>query len=94
MTKRTFFALVLCLAFSAQAAEVAGVRIDDSVQAGGATLTLNGAGLRKLIFFNVYAMGLYLPKKTTAAAEAIAVEGPKRISLHMLRDVGAERFSS
>jgi hypothetical protein len=84
----------MCFVFSAQAAEVAGVRIDDQARLASADLVLNGAGVRKLVFFNVYAMGLYLPKKTTAAAEAIAGEGPKRVALHMLRDVGAERFTS
>jgi hypothetical protein len=38
-------------------------------------------------------MGLYVPKKTASAAEAIEQDGPKRVSLHMLRDIGAERFS-
>jgi hypothetical protein len=88
------FLVLMCFAFSAQAAEVAGVRLDDTARLGSAELALNGAGVRKLVFFNVYAMGLYLPKKTTVAAEAIAGEGPKRVALHMLRDVGAERFTS
>jgi hypothetical protein len=88
------FLALMCFAFSVQAAEVSGVRIDDQTRVGSAELALNGAGLRKLVFFNVYAMGLYLPKKTANAAEAIAQEGPKRVALHMLRDVGAERFTS
>jgi len=74
-------------------AEVSGVKIEDKAQLGSAELVLNGAGLRKLVFFNVYAMGLYLPKKTSSAAEAIAMDGPKRASLRMLRDVGAARFT-
>jgi hypothetical protein len=83
----------MCLALSAQAAEVGGVRIDDATQVGNAKLVLNGAGVRKVLFFNAYAMGLYLPKKTATPSEAIAQEGPKRISLHMLRDIGAGRFT-
>jgi len=88
------FLVLMCFALSVQAAEVAGVRFDDQTRVGGAELALNGAGLRKLVFFNLYAMGLYLPKKTALAAEAVSSEGPKRIALHMLRDVGAERFTS
>ena len=89
----TRFLLLMCFALSAQAAEVGGVRIDDATQVGSARLALNGAGVRKVLFFNAYAMGLYLPKKTASSSEAIAQDGPKRISLHMLRDIGAGRFT-
>jgi hypothetical protein len=81
-------------AVPALCAEAGGVKIDDKTQVAGADLALNGAGVRKLVFFSVYAMGLYLPRKTTVAGQAVAVEGPKRVALHMLRDVGAERFTS
>jgi hypothetical protein len=91
---RIVLSLALLLCVPAFAAEVGGIRIDDSTRLGDAPLALNGAGVRKLVFFNVYAMGLYLPKKTSVAAEAIAGEGRKRVALHMLRDVGAERFTS
>jgi hypothetical protein len=91
---KKLLALLLLVAVPAFGAEVAGVKIDDQIKAGNAELVLNGAGVRKLVFFNVYAMGLYLPKKTSVAAEAIAGEGRKRVALHMLRDVGAERFTS
>jgi hypothetical protein len=80
--------LSLFLVFSAGAAEVAGVKIPDEDQ----KLVLNGAGLRKRAFFQVYAIGLYLPEKKGAAAEAIGVAGPKRVAMHMLRDVGADQF--
>ena len=50
---------------------------------------LNGAGLRKRAFFQVYVIGLYLPEKKAAAADAIGAAGPKRVAIHMLRDVGA-----
>jgi len=91
---KKLLALLLLIAAPAFAAEVAGVKMDDQAKLGNAEVALNGVGIRKLVFFNVYAMGLYLPKKTSVAAEAIASEGPKRVALHMLRDVGAERFTS
>jgi len=93
MKAHKVFLVSLLIALPAWGAEVAGVRIDEQSSLAGANLVLNGAGLRKLIFFNVYAMGLYLPKKAANAAEAVAMEGPKRVSLHMLRDVGAARFT-
>jgi hypothetical protein len=86
-------ALALALAGVAPAAEVEGVKFAPTVQAGGAALTLNGAGLRKRAFFKVYAMGLYLPKRAAGAAEAIDAAGPKRVSIHMLRNVDAKTFT-
>ena len=73
------------------AAEVAGVKLEEQIEPGN--LVLNGAGLRKRLFFQVYAIGLYLPKKTANAEEAIASPGPKRVAIHMLRNVGAAEFS-
>ena len=73
------------------AAEVAGIKLEERIQPGD--LQLNGAGLRKRLFFQVYAIGLYLPKKTGSAEEAIASPGPKRVAIHMLRNVGAVEFS-
>ncbi len=81
--------LLLLLAFPAAAAEVAGVKLADTDQ----QLVLNGAGVRKRAFFQVYVIGLYLPEKKTAAADVIGAAGSKRIAIHMLRDVGADQFS-
>jgi len=81
----------MILSSSVLAAEVAGVKLEEQIQPGN--LVLNGAGLRKRLFFQVYAIGLYLPKKTSSAEEAIASPGPKRVAIHMLRNVGAAEFS-
>ena len=70
-------------------AEVAGVKIPDEDQ----KLVLNGAGLRKRAFFQVYVIGLYLPEKKTSAADVIGSPGAKRIAIHMLRNVDADDFS-
>jgi hypothetical protein len=81
--------LLLAIAFPAFGAEVAGVTLADTDQ----QLLLNGAGLRKRAFFQVYAIGLYLPEKKAAAADAVGATGRKRVVIHMLRDVGADQFS-
>ena len=81
--------LLLFVAFSCFAAEVAGIKIPDEDQ----KLLLNGAGLRKRAFFQVYVIGLYLPEKKVAAGDAIGATGAKRVAIHMLRDVGADQFS-
>jgi hypothetical protein len=81
--------LLVFFAWPASAAEIAGVRLPDTDQ----QLVLNGAGLRKRAFFQVYAIGLYLPEKKAAAADAIGAAGPKRVAIHMLRDVDADQFT-
>ena len=93
MIARLLLAVVMLTGLAANAAEVAGVRIDDKTRVANAELALNGAGLRKRAFFQVYAIGLYLPTKTSNAAEAISSTGPKRVAIHMLRDVGADAFT-
>jgi len=91
--KKTFLVLLAWISFAAIAAEVAGVRIDEKTRVGGTEVVLNGAGLRKRFFLQVYAIGLYLPRKAGNATGAINTEGPKRASIHMLRDVGAAQFT-
>jgi len=92
MTRLVAAALFLA-ALGAPAAELAGVKLDDKTRVGNAELALNGAGLRKRVFFQVYAIGLYLPQKSSSAAAVLEQPGPKRVAIHMLRDVGADAFS-
>jgi hypothetical protein len=86
-------AVLLLGTFAAGAAEVAGVKIEDKTRLESRELVLNGAGLRKRFIFEVYVIGLYLPEKKSDAAAVLALPGPKRVSIHMLRDVGAEQFT-
>jgi hypothetical protein len=81
--------LLLCLAQPGFAAEVAGVRMDDRVRVADAELSLTGAGVRKRAFFQVYAIGLYVQDRK---ADPISQPGPKRVHIHMLRDVSADTF--
>jgi hypothetical protein len=85
--------LILSVACAAGAAEVEGVKIDDKTRVGNADLTLNGAGLRKRVFFKVYTIGLYLPQKSATPAAILQSSGSKRVAIHMLRDVGADTFT-
>jgi chalcone isomerase-like protein len=91
--KATLFAAFLFFALAASAAEIAGVKLDDKTQVGDAPLVLNGAGLRKRAFFQVYAIGLYLPQKSASPAAVLGQQGAKRVAIHMLRDVGADTFT-
>jgi hypothetical protein len=87
------FAALLAVGFGANAAEVHGVKLDEKTQVESRELVLNGAGLRKRVIFNVYVIGLYLPEKKSDAASVLALTGPKRAAIHMLRDVGADTFT-
>jgi hypothetical protein len=87
------FSALLLFSLSAGAVEVAGVKLADKAQVDSRELALNGAGLRMRLFFKVYVIGLYLPEKSRDAAAVLAAPGPKRVTIHMLRDVGADTFS-
>lgn len=95
MTWIATLAVAALLPLAALAAEVAGVKLDDRVRidAGGPELVLNGAGVRTRFVVKVYVAGLYLTEKKSAAADAIALGGPKRVGIAMLRDVGAQQFN-
>jgi len=83
--------LVACA--TVHAAEVAGVKVEESARSAGVDLKLNGAGLRSKAFFRVYVLGLYLQDRKSSASEVLGAAGPKRIMIHMLRDVDADDFS-
>lgn len=74
------------------AADVAGVKIEDSAKVAGKDLRLNGAGVRTRAIFKVYAMGLYLGKKETSTEAVLASPGPRRITIVMLREVSGDDF--
>jgi len=81
---------------SAFAAEVEGVKLADKLRVSdaGPELILNGAGVRTRVFFKVYVGALYLQKKENATDAVLADAGPKRIAMHMLRDLTAEQLFS
>jgi hypothetical protein len=95
-TRRGLF--VLCLALAPQVwaqpapLEVGGVKFEPQVQAGGATLALNGAAVRYKAVVKVYAIGLYLPNKATTAKAAMEQTGPKRVHVVMLREVSGHEL--
>jgi hypothetical protein len=67
--------------------DVAGVKLDDTIELRGAKLELNGAGVRYKAVFKVYAAGLYLTKRASTPEEVMAAPGPKRMSITMLREI-------
>ena len=72
--------------------ELAGVRVEPTVAVQGTALRLNGAGIRYKAVFKVYAAGLYLPEPASSAAEIAAMQGPKRLTITMLRDIDSDEL--
>jgi hypothetical protein len=89
---RIVVAVLLLAALPVSALEVEGVPVADTVQAGGQTLVLNGAGVRKKTFlgFKVYVGALYLTQRSTDAAAVVAADAPKVLRITMMRDVDKE----
>jgi Chalcone isomerase-like len=95
MRKTTIAVAALGLAsmFDLHAAELAGVTLPDTVQAGGATLALNGIGLRTKIVVKVYVAGLYVVQKSSDADAIIKADAPKRIVMQFVRGVSRNQIA-
>ena len=61
----------------AAAVELEGVKVADTVQVESAALNLNGAGVRSIMFFKMYVIGLYLADKQHSAEAILADAAPK-----------------
>ncbi|HYP71372.1 MAG TPA: chalcone isomerase family protein, partial [Variovorax sp.] len=85
-------ALVAALAASAGQVDIAGVKIEDSLDLNGSKLQLNGAGIRYKTILKVYTASLYLGKKAATVEEVLTAPGSKRIAITMLRDIDANEL--
>lgn len=74
------------------AAEIGGVKIDDKATVAGKSLVLNGVGMRQLFIIKVYAAALYLAEKKTSSEAVQALESPRRIALHIQREINSDEF--
>jgi len=69
MKKLSLLFILLVIAGTTQAqVQVGDATLPDTVTFSGDDLTINGAGLREKFFFDIYAGGLYLKKKSTSAS--------------------------
>ncbi|MCM3563692.1 chalcone isomerase family protein [Hydrogenophaga intermedia] len=69
--------------------DVAGVPLEDRITLSGSPLVLNGAGVRYKAVFQVYTAGLYLTAKAATTDGVLSANGPKRMTITMLRDIDA-----
>ena len=91
-SKFVLAALFYALTLTAQALELKGVKVDETAQVGGNALVLNGAGVRTKMVFKVYVAALYLAQKTSDATAVISDTGNKRVAMHLLRELSAEKL--
>lgn len=73
-----------------QAAEVAGIQVEEKLQVGGAELVLNGAGLRSRFFIKVYVGALYAGHKATTPEALYDSPAPRRMVMRLLREMDAD----
>jgi len=93
--------LILATATMAAAApetlEIGGVELPKSMDSGGKTLVLNGAGLRTktILAIKIYAGGLYLETKSSDAEKIIAADLPMAVKMNFIYNgVSAEKIVS
>ncbi|SFM40736.1 chalcone isomerase family protein [Thermodesulforhabdus norvegica] len=85
-----FFSLV---SFYGYALEFKGVIFEDRLTIGDTDCVLNGVGIRKKFFVEVYYGGLYLPQKTGDSRAVIEMDVPKAVVLKVVyKKVDAEKW--
>ena len=84
MKKLVTLVSALLLSFAAHALEVAGVSIPEQLKLEDQPLTLNGAGVRKMLFMKLYVGSLYTEAKTTRASEILNSKTPVAIRLDIV----------
>lgn len=85
--------LVLSINVMANPVVLAGIKLEETVLLQNTKLQLNGAGIRYKAVFKGFVAGLYLTKKINTPEGVFADQGPKRMSITLLRDVDSKEFS-
>lgn len=83
MIKRALlFSIAVFFSFTAWSLEISGVHIPGQLNEGQQDmLVLNGAGIRKKLFFKIYVAALYLKSKSRDASQIINADEPSRITM-------------
>jgi Chalcone isomerase-like len=88
--RRTALTFLLALSLGpalAQSIDVGGAKFEPTSELAGQKLVLNGAGVRYRAVFKVYAAGLYLKAKADETDAIQKMDGPKRVTLKLLREL-------
>jgi hypothetical protein len=94
-----FLLLMLMVVFfsaSISARQLDDVALPDSITIDDTNvpLQLNGMGYRTKFVFDVYVLGFYTEAKASSRDAVQALTGPKRIVMHMVRDVNREKMAN
>ncbi len=91
----TLFSLVFIatLSFSSHARQLGDVTLPDNVtlQGSDVALQLNGIGYRTKFIFKIYVGALYTESTVNSRDAAQALQGPKRVAMHMVYDEVARK---
>jgi hypothetical protein len=83
---RVFITMILALMMLPVDAQVtiSGVNLPATLKAGDTELILNGGGVRRRFFMNMYVGGLYLQEKSSNASGIVAADRPMAVRLEIV----------
>ena len=76
-------AFVICANVSTAQTKVGDVTLPNKVTLSGEDMSLNGAGMREKLWFDLYVGGLYVTTKSKSADALINSDSPMAIKLHI-----------
>jgi hypothetical protein len=81
------------VARAATSLTIEGQTFPGQAQVAGHNLVLNGVGLRAVAWVKGYAAGLYLPERSSAVPQVLAMPGPKRLQLRLMLEAPANELT-
>jgi hypothetical protein len=86
---------LLCISLPVDAREIDGTHIPDTVTIADSSLQLNGAGIRKKLFMDIYIGALYLPARTPDSSAILTDTGPASVLMHILyKELSKEKITN
>lgn len=76
----------------AEAREMGGVKMPDTLDVQGRQLSLAHMALKEKLFFDVYVWGLYMEQVPDAESEAIAADSLKQLHFRFLRKIRRDQL--
>jgi hypothetical protein len=76
----------------AEAREVGGVKMPDTLELQGRRLALAHMALKEKLFFNLYVWGLYMESIPRVESEAIAANSVKQLQFRFLRKIRRDQL--
>lgn len=65
---------------------VEGHLYDEQITLGGQQLVLNGAGVRQVVWFKGFTVGLWVPRRSAEPSQLMTQDGAKRLRMALLVD--------